>query len=85
MHRFSRRQFWARIDGDFSVLMGAIGSDGQIWQCHRRECALICVVVEGRWGGRERWDEGGQKNDQTHCRVRVMGLTTKAQCALVEA
>jgi hypothetical protein len=23
-----RRRFWARIDGDFAVLMGAVGSDG---------------------------------------------------------
>ncbi len=80
-----RRQFWARIDSDFAVLMEAVGSDGQIWQCHRRECALTCVDVEGRRGGRERRDEGGRKNDQNHCRVRVMGLTTKTRCALVEA
>jgi hypothetical protein len=26
-----RRQFWARIDGDFAALMGAVGSGGQIW------------------------------------------------------
>ncbi len=25
-----RRQFWARIDGDFAALMGAVGSGGQI-------------------------------------------------------
>jgi hypothetical protein len=80
-----RRQFWACINGDFAVLMGAVGSDGRIWQCHHRECTLTCVVVEGRRGGREQRDEGGWKSDQTHRRVRVMGLTTKTQCALVEA
>ncbi len=62
-----RRQFWACIKGDFAVLMRAIGSDGQIWQCHRRECALTCVVLEGRRGGREWRDEGGRKSNQTHC------------------
>ena len=46
------RQFWARIDGDFAALMGAIGSGGRIWRCHRREDALTCVVVEGRRGCR---------------------------------
>ncbi len=56
-----RRRFWARIDGDFAVLMGAIGSDGRIWQCHHRECALTCVVVEGRRGGRERRERGRRK------------------------
>jgi hypothetical protein len=61
-----RKQFWAHIDGDFAVLMGAIGSDGQIWQRHRQECALTCVVVEGCWGGRDRRDSGGRKSDQTH-------------------
>jgi hypothetical protein len=57
-----QRQFWARIDGDFAALMGAVGSGGRIWQCHRRECALTCVVVEGRRGGREQRDEGDWKS-----------------------
>ncbi len=52
-----QRQFWACIDGDFAVLMGAIGSGGQIWQCHRWEDTLTCVVVEGRRGRREQRDE----------------------------
>ncbi len=60
-----RRQFWARIDDDFVALMGAIGSGGQIWQCHHREEALMCVVVEGRQGRRERRDKGDQKSVQT--------------------
>ncbi len=57
-----RRRFWACIDGDFAESMGAVGSGDRIWQCHRRECALTCVVVEGRRGGRERRDEGDQKS-----------------------
>ena len=57
-----RKQFWARIDGDFAALMGAIGSGGQIQQCHRWEDALTCVVVEGRRGRRERRDEGDWKS-----------------------
>ena len=52
-----RRQFWACIDSDFAVLMGAIGSGGQIWQCHHWEDTLTCVVVEGRRGRREQRDE----------------------------
>ena len=48
-----QRQFWACIDNDFVASMGAIGSGGQIWQCHRREDALMCVVVEGHRGRRE--------------------------------
>ena len=72
-----RRRFWARIDDDFVASMGAVGSGGQIWQCHHREDALMCVlVVEGRRGRRERRDEGDQKSVQTHCQVRVAGLTT---------
>jgi hypothetical protein len=57
-----RRQFWACIDGDFAASMGAIGSGGQIWRCHRREDALACVVVEGCQGRRERRDEGDRKS-----------------------
>jgi hypothetical protein len=57
-----RMQFWARIDGDFAALMGAVGSGGQIWRCHRREDALTCVVVEGRRGRRERRGKGDQKS-----------------------
>jgi hypothetical protein len=57
-----RRQFWASIDVDFAVLMGAIGSGGQIWQCHRQEDALTCVVVERRRGRRERRDKRGRKS-----------------------
>ncbi len=80
-----RRQFWARIDGDFAALMGAIGSGGKIRQCHRREGTLTCVAVEGRQGRREQRDEGDRKSDQTHRQVRVTGLTTKTRCLLVEA
>jgi hypothetical protein len=57
-----RRQFWACIDGDFAASIGAVGSGGQIWRCHRREDALTCVVVEGRQGRRERRDEGDWKS-----------------------
>ncbi len=57
-----QRQFWACINGDFASSMGAVGSGGQIWQCHHRECTLTCVVVEGRQGGRERRDEGDRKS-----------------------
>ncbi len=57
-----RRRFWACINGDFAALMGAVGSGGQIWQCHRWEDTLTCVVVEGRRGRRERRDEGDQKS-----------------------
>jgi hypothetical protein len=57
-----RRQFWARIDSDFAALMGAIGSGGQIWQCHRQKDTLTCVVVEGHWGRREQRDEGDRKS-----------------------
>jgi hypothetical protein len=57
-----RRQFWACINGDFAASMGAIGSGGQIWQCHRREGALTYVIVEGRRGRRERRDKGDQKS-----------------------
>ena len=57
-----RRQFWARIDSDFAASMGAIGSGGQIWQCHCREDTLACVVVEGRRGRRERRDKGDRKS-----------------------
>jgi hypothetical protein len=60
-----RRQFWACIDNDFVAPMGAIGSGGQIWQCHHREGALMCVVVEGRRGRREQRDEEDQKSVQT--------------------
>ena len=80
-----RRQFWARIDGDFAVLMGAVGSDGRIWQCHHRECVLTCVVVEGRRGGRERRERGRRKINQTHRQIRVTGLTKKKVCASVDA
>jgi hypothetical protein len=57
-----RRQFWACIDDDFAASMGAIGSGGQIWQCHHREDALTCVVVEGRRGRREQRDKGDWKS-----------------------
>ncbi len=57
-----RRQFWACIDGDFAALMRAIGSEGRIWQCHCREDALMCVVVEGCRGRRERRDKGDRKS-----------------------
>jgi hypothetical protein len=57
-----QRQFRARIDGDFAASMGAVGSGGRIWQCHRREDALTCVVVEGHQGRRERRDEGDRKS-----------------------
>jgi hypothetical protein len=60
-----RRQFWACINDDFVAPMGAIGSGGGIWQCHGREDALMCVVIEGRQGRRERRDEGDQKSVQT--------------------
>ncbi len=56
-----RRQFWARIDGDFAALMGVVGSGGRIRRCHHREDTLMCVVVEGRRGRRERRDERDQK------------------------
>jgi hypothetical protein len=42
-----RRQFWACINSDFAALMGAVGSGGRLWQCHRREDALTGVVVLG--------------------------------------
>ncbi len=57
-----QRQFWARIDGDFAALMGAVGSGGRIWRCHRREDALTSVVIEGRQGRREQRDEGDRKS-----------------------
>jgi hypothetical protein len=60
-----RRRFWACIDNNFVASMGATGSGGRIWQCHLREDALMCVVVEGRRGRRERRDEGDQKIVQT--------------------
>jgi hypothetical protein len=53
--------FWVRTDGDFAVLMGAVGSGGQIWRCHLREDALTCVVVEGRRGRGEWRDKGIRK------------------------
>ncbi len=56
------RQFWACIEGDFAASMGAIGSGGRIWRCHRREDALTCVVIEGRRGRREQRDEGDWKS-----------------------
>jgi hypothetical protein len=68
-----RRQFWACIDNDFVVSMGAIGSGGRIWQCHRREGALMCVVVEGRRGRRERRDKGDQKSVQTLVKLGSRG------------
>ena len=68
-----RRQFWARINGDFAALMGAIGSGGQIWQCHHQEDALTCVVVEGCRGRRERRDEGDQKSVQTLVKLGSRG------------
>ena len=80
-----RRRFWARMSTHFAASMGAVGSGGRIWRCHRRECALTCVVVEGRRGGREWRDEGDQKSNQTHRQIRVTGLTTKTRCALVDA
>jgi hypothetical protein len=89
--RFRQRQRGRQSEngrggGDFGLAsMGAIGSGGWIWRCHRRECALTCVVVEGRQGRRERRDKGDRKSDQTHRQVRVTGLTTKTRCALVEA
>jgi hypothetical protein len=57
-----RRQFRARIDGDFAASMGAVGSGGQIWQCHRWEDTLTCVVIEGRQGRRELRDKGDRKS-----------------------
>ncbi len=68
-----RRQFWARIDDDFVASMGAVGSGGQIWQCHRWEDALMCVVVEGRRGRRDRRDEGDQKSVQTLVKLGSRG------------
>jgi hypothetical protein len=68
-----RRQFWARIDDDFVALMGAVGSGGRIWQCHCREDTLMCVVVEGRQGRRERRDEGDQKSVQTLVKLGSRG------------
>ncbi len=44
----------------------------------------MCVVVEGRQGRRERRDEGDQKSVQTHCQVRVIGLTTNKRCSICE-
>jgi hypothetical protein len=77
-----QRQFWACIDGDFAASMGAVGSGGQIWQCHCREDTLTCVVVEGRRGRRERRDEGDRKSVKTHCRVGVTGSTTKSDACV---
>jgi hypothetical protein len=57
-----RRQFWARIDSDFAVSMGSVESGGRIRQCHRREDALMCDVVEGRRGRREQRDKGDRKS-----------------------
>jgi hypothetical protein len=57
-----QRQFWACIEGDFAALMGAVGSGGRIWQCHRWVDVLTCVVVEGCWGRREWRDEGDRKS-----------------------
>jgi hypothetical protein len=68
-----RRQFWACIDNDFVALMGAVGSGGQIWQCHRPEDALMCVVAEGRQGRRERRDKGDQKSVQTLVKLGSRG------------
>ncbi len=68
-----RRQFWACIDDDFVALMGAVGSGGRIWQCHCQEDALMCVVVEGRRGRRERRDEGDQKSVQTLVKLGSWG------------
>jgi hypothetical protein len=44
----------------------------------------MCVVVEGRWGGKERRDKGDQKSVQTHRQVRVAGLTTNKQCSICD-
>ncbi len=68
-----RRQFWARIDDDFVVLMGAVGIGGRIWQCHRRENALMCVVVEGCRGRREWRVEGDQKSVKTLVKLASRG------------
>jgi hypothetical protein len=68
-----RRQFWACIDDDFVALMGAVGSGGQIWQCHHWEDALMRVVVEGRQGRRERRDKGDQKSVQTLIKLGLRG------------
>jgi hypothetical protein len=65
--------------------MGTVGSGGRIRQCHHRECTLTCVVVKGHQGRKEWRDEGDWKSNQTHRQVRVMGLTTKTRCALVDA
>jgi hypothetical protein len=68
-----QRRFWARINDDFVALMGAVGSGGQIWQCHRREDALMCVVIEGCWGRREWRDKGDQKSVQTLIKLGSRG------------
>jgi hypothetical protein len=57
-----RRRFWARINDDFAASMGAVGGGGRIWQCHHREDALTCVVIEGCRGRRERRDKGDWKS-----------------------
>jgi hypothetical protein len=68
-----QRRFWACIDDDFVASMGAVGSGGQIWQCHHQEDALKCVVIEGRRGRRERRDEGDQKSVQTLVKLGSRG------------
>jgi hypothetical protein len=37
----------------------------------------MCVVVEGRRGGRERRERGRRKSVWTHRQIRVRGLTAK--------
>jgi hypothetical protein len=54
-------------------LESTVGSGGQILQCHCREDALMCVVVEGHRGRRERRDEGDQKSVQTLVKLGSRG------------
>ena len=79
------RQFGISIDGRFCMFWGTVASGDQIRRCRCRECAPMCVVVEGTRGGRERRERGRRKSVQTHCHIRVTGLTPKKVCASVEA
>jgi hypothetical protein len=81
----TRRPFGGVDNGRFAASMGTVGRGDQIRRCRCRECAPMCVVVEGTRGGREWRERGRRKSVQTHRQIRVTGLTQKKVCASVEA
>jgi hypothetical protein len=73
----TRRPFGGVDNGRFCMFWGTVASGNQIRRCRCRECAPMCVVVEGTRGGRERRERGRRKINQTHRQIRVTGLTQK--------